>query len=84
MQIYVDANATLSGNGTKEKPFRQIQEAAKIAVPGDEVLVLPGVYREYVSPVNAGLENARITYTSVEPLGATITGAEILEGCRRF
>lgn len=84
MQIYVDANATLSGNGTKEKPFRQIQEAAKIAVPGDEVLVLPGVYREYVSPVNAGLENARITYTSVEPLGATITGAEILEGWTKY
>ena len=84
MQIYVDANATLSGNGTKEKPFRQINEAAKIAKPGDEVLVLPGVYREYVNPINAGLEDARITYTSVEPLGAVITGAEKLEGWTKY
>lgn len=84
MQIYVDANATLSGNGSKEKPFRQINEAAKIAKPGDEVLVLPGVYREYVNPINAGLEDARITYTSVEPLGAVITGAEKLDRWTKY
>ena len=48
----------------------------KIAQPGDEVWVAPGVYREYVDPVHAGREDARITYRSVEPLGAVITGAE--------
>ncbi len=84
MQIYVNADATLSGDGTKEKPFRRIQDAAKIAMPGDEVLVYPGIYREYVNPINAGLEDNRITYTSVEPLGATITGAEILEGWTKY
>ena len=84
MQIYVDAKATLSGNGTKENPFRQIQDAAKIAKPGDEVLVYPGIYREYVNPINAGLEDARITYTSVEPLGAIITGAEELKGWSKY
>lgn len=40
---------------------------------GDEVWVAPGVYREYVDPVHAGREDARITYRSVEPLGAVIT-----------
>ena len=39
MQIYVDGNAVRSGNGQKEYPFRTISEAAKIARPGDEVLV---------------------------------------------
>ncbi len=79
MKYYVDANAVLDGNGTKEKPFKRIQQAADVALPGDEVLVAPGVYREYVSPVHAGEENARITYTSTTPLGAVITGAEELK-----
>ncbi|MCD8148617.1 MAG: hypothetical protein LUE92_03420, partial [Clostridiales bacterium] len=80
MQIYVNAAALKDGNGTKELPFRHINEAAKMAQPGDEVLVSPGVYREYVNPIHAGREDARITYTSVEPLGAVITGAEIAKG----
>ncbi len=76
MTIYVNAKAGRNGNGTKEMPFRRINDAAKIAKAGDEVLVYPGIYREYVNPINAGTEDARITYRSVEPLGAVITGAE--------
>ena len=70
MRIYVNANAGRDGNGTKETPFRRIREAARIAGAGDEVLVAPGVYREYVDPVNGGTEDARIVYRSAEPLGA--------------
>lgn len=78
MIIYVNAAAAHDGNGSKETPFKRINDAAKIAKPGDEVIVAPGVYREYVDPVNAGLEDARITYRSEKPLGAIITGAERL------
>lgn len=76
MIIYVNANAGRDGNGTKEMPFRHVNDAAKVARPGDEVRVAPGIYREYVDPVYAGTEDARITYVSEEPLGAVITGAE--------
>lgn len=76
MKIYVDIKTSRYGNGSMERPFKSISDAAKIAAPGDEVLVFPGIYREYVCPKNSGLENAPITYTSVEPLGAIITGAE--------
>lgn len=76
MRIYVSAQAWRDGNGTKERPFKHIQDAASIAQPGDEVLVGPGTYREYVDPANAGTPEAPITYRSVEPLGAVITGAE--------
>ena len=48
MDIYVDVRAGRDGNGSKEMPFRRINEAAKVAKPGDTVLVAPGVYREYV------------------------------------
>lgn len=76
MKYYVNASAKRSGQGSYDDPFQSIQEAANIAKPGDEVLVYPGIYREYVNPINAGTEDARITYTSVEPLKAVITGAE--------
>ena len=61
MRYFVDANALLDGDGTQARPFRRIQEAAEVALPGDEVLVAPGVYREHVSPVHGGTEDAPIT-----------------------
>ena len=77
MELYVDIKfLNNSGDGTKEKPFGTISEAAAIAKPGDTVHVAPGLYREYVSPTNGGTEDAPITYVSDEPLGATISGAE--------
>jgi hypothetical protein len=76
VKIYVNADAAGKGNGSEQAPFGTINEAAAIAGPGDEVLVMPGVYRENVDPVNAGLPDQRITYRSAEPLKAVITGAE--------
>ena len=83
MIYYVSANAPREGNGSKEMPFRRINDAARIAVPGDDVIVAPGIYREYVNPVNAGTEEKRITYRSEKPLGAVITGAELLTGWKK-
>ncbi len=84
MIIYVDSNARMQGNGTKEMPFKRINDAAQVAKAGDEVLVYPGTYREYVNPKNGGEENARITYRSVEPLGAIITGAEEVKNWEKY
>ena len=80
MIYYVDVNAGRDGDGAKETPFKHISDAAKVALPGDEVIVRPGVYREYVDPKNAGTKDARIVYRSEVPLGAVITGAEVLTG----
>lgn len=84
MNIYVDVNAAFDGNGTKEHPYKRINEAAKVAMPGDEIIVAPGIYRENVNPVHAGCEDARIVYRSEKPLGAVITGAEKITGWKLY
>ncbi len=77
MIYYVSCQTQKGGWGTKERPFKTISEAAAAAQPGDEILVAPGVYREYVNPARGGSDDAhRIIYRSLEPLGAVITGAE--------
>ena len=83
MIYYVNAAAVRDGDGRKETPFRRINDAAAIAAAGDEILVAPGVYREYVCPVHAGKEDSRIVYRSTEPLGAVITGAELITGWKK-
>ncbi|MBR1586060.1 MAG: right-handed parallel beta-helix repeat-containing protein [Clostridia bacterium] len=76
MRYYVSASAATEGNGSAQAPFRSISQAAAVALPGDEVIVRPGVYREYVNPAHAGTAERPITYRSEQPLGAVITGAE--------
>ncbi|MGM9892021.1 right-handed parallel beta-helix repeat-containing protein [Limosilactobacillus sp.] len=76
MQIYVDAQAKLGGNGTKQAPFKRIQEAASIAHPGDLVMVMPGVYRESVNPCYSGSKDKPILYQAVKQGLTVISGAE--------
>ena len=39
--FYVDQSAERGGDGSKARPFKNINDAAKIAVAGDEVVVAP-------------------------------------------
>ena len=80
MIIYVAASAYRDGNGSKERPFKRISDAAKLAGPGDEVLVARGVYREYVDPVRGGGKREGLPTAVRKPLGAVITGAGGSEG----
>lgn len=47
-------------------------------MPGDEVLVAPGIYREDVHPLRGGSEENRIIYRAEVPGQSVITGAEVL------
>ena len=84
MIFYVNVNASKDGNGSKDMPFRHINDAAKVARPGDEVIVAPGIYREYVNPVNGGTPDKRIVYRSEKLKGAVITGAEVLSNWKKY
>ena len=46
MTLYVNADAGSAGSGTADHPFSTISEAARLARPGDEVLVFPGIPRD--------------------------------------
>ena len=85
MTYYVSQSAWRSGDGSKEHPFKSIQEAARLCKAGDEVIVAPGVYRECVRPLNGGSDDEhRVTYRSAEPLKAVITGAEEVKGWKNI
>lgn len=77
MKYYVNQSAVSNGDGSKDKPFKRISDAAYIAMPGDEVIVAPGIYREDVSPRNSGVERGRIIYRSQKRREAVITGADV-------
>ena len=84
MKYYVNCNTPENGDGSELKPFNTIQKAADAALPGDEVIVLPGIYREQIIPKRGGTENAPTVYRSAEPLAAVITGAELLTDWERL
>lgn len=77
MKYYVSQTARVSGDGSGERPFKRISEAARLAVAGDEIIVGPGLYREHVNPLNGGdSDRHRIVYRSEQPGEAIISGAE--------
>lgn len=53
-ELYVDAAVAETGDGSAEKPFRTINEAAAIATPGTKVRIHAGIYRETVKPAQGG------------------------------
>lgn len=77
MTYYVD------NSGAEGKAFKTINEAAKVAVAGDEVVVKDGVYREWVDPKNGGSAEGRIVYRAEHPGRAIITGAEEVKGWQK-
>lgn len=84
MIYYVSQKNKAPGTGTKNDPFRTIGQAARIAMPGDTVLIGGGIYREWVDPKNGGLgNNQRITYLAAKGERPVISGAEIIDGWKR-
>ncbi|MFA6505205.1 MAG: right-handed parallel beta-helix repeat-containing protein [Treponemataceae bacterium] len=84
MIYYVSAEAARGGSGAKDRPFKHINDAAQVACSGDEVVVAPGLYREYVNPKNGGTKEAPIVYRSEKIGKAVISGAEPVKNWEQY
>jgi hypothetical protein len=70
---YVSPSGNDSNSGTQSQPWRTIKKATDTLVAGKTVKILPGTYKEKLTPKNSGTANAYIFYTA-DP------GTVILEG----
>lgn len=71
--------------GTEEQPFATISQGARVAMPGDTVLVHEGVYREWVKPENSGTgELGRIVYEAAPGEQVVIKGSERIQCWERL
>lgn len=79
---YVDntsAAADDSGPGDQARPFRSINQAAKVLQPGERVVIAAGTYRECVRPERGGDGPSRmISYEAAPGARVLIKGSEIL------
>lgn len=78
---YVDngsAKADDAGPGTKERPFRTINQAAQVLQPGERVVIAAGTYRECVRPARGGSgADKMISYEAAPGAKVYIKGSEI-------
>jgi hypothetical protein len=74
---YVHAGAE-GGDGSQERPFGTIGEAAESAQPGDMVHIMPGLYSGQVEPALSGNAGAFIVFAG-EGDGVVLDGSERIE-----
>lgn len=84
-EIHVSIKGDDDAAGSAAQPLRTISTAAEMAVPGDEVIVHEGVYRERITPPRGGLSDSeRIVYQAAEGARPVVKGSEIVKGWKRF
>lgn len=79
--IHVATTGSDTADGSESRPFRTIDHAAQVALPGDTVRVHAGVYREWVVPRRGGISDARrIVYEAAPGEHVVIKGSERVTG----
>jgi alpha-N-arabinofuranosidase len=74
-----------SNDGSRSSPFKTISAAARVAHPGDAIIVHEGIYRERVNPPRGGTsDDRRITYLAAPGERVVIKGSEIVKGWERL
>ena len=83
-EYHVSPSGSDAGEGTQASPFRTINYAAQVALPGDTVTVHNGVYREWVNPLSGGESpHKRILYRVAEGEKAELKGSEVVTNWKR-
>ena len=74
------AQATDSGPGTPERPWKTLAKAAASVQPGDLVLIRGGIYREQVTIKGGGAAERPIRFQAAPGEWVVMTGADRMAG----
>ncbi|MFQ3577851.1 MAG: right-handed parallel beta-helix repeat-containing protein, partial [Verrucomicrobiia bacterium] len=66
-------------DGSEGAPLRGIGAAARLAGPGDTVVIHPGIYRERVSPERGGTAEAPVVYRAAQKGTVFLRGSDLIE-----
>lgn len=70
-------NASDDNPGTEEQPFKTINKAAQVLMPGERVVIGEGVYKEFVRPIRGGTgPDAMISYEAAPGEKVVLSGLE--------
>jgi len=72
-----DVSASDTNPGTEARPFRTINNAAQVLLPGERVLIKTGIYRERIMPAHGGSGPEKMIAYEAAP-GATV----VIKGSR--
>ena len=79
--IEVSPDGNDAAKGLADSPFRTINHAAQLALPGDTITVHNGTYREWINPLSGGeSDSKRILYRVAPGERAEVKGSEIVIG----
>ncbi len=73
---YLSPDGDDEAAGTREAPWRSLQQANERLAPGDTVVLLDGEYEGTISPARSGEEGAPITYRAENSGRAILRGKE--------
>jgi hypothetical protein len=76
--IHVSLDGSDDAGGDAAHPVQTVSRAADIALPGDTVLIGPGIYRETVGLTRSGTPGRPIIFQALKPGTAVISGADEL------
>jgi len=80
-EYHVSVQGRDTNAGSAAEPLKTISAAARVAQPGDVILVHEGTYRERINPPRGGTSDAkRITYQAAEGEQVVIKGSEVVSG----
>lgn len=76
--LHVNVASEIPGDGSAERPFRTIQQAADMVSPGDTVVIAPGIYFETVRLTRFGKPGKPVTFRAdrIRKNRVVITGAD--------
>ena len=79
-EYFVEKGGDDDNPGSRMQPFKTIQRAAGVMLPGDVCTVSRGLYHETVRPARSGRPDSPIRFQAAPGESVTISGADELSG----